>query len=73
MHDNHIHRGDDGRGKRKVYVNGNEIDNVVMADTRKGLVEFAPEPIRIKRNGDIYTRMLRGQVVVEPVGGGNSQ
>lgn len=69
MHSNHIHRGNDGRGARKVYVNGNEIDSVVMADTRKGLAEFAPSPLKVKRNGDIYTRMLRGQVSVVPVDG----
>lgn len=69
MHGNHIHRDNDGRGDRKVYVNGNEIDYVVMANTQKGLVEFLPSPFKVKRNGEIYTRMLRGQVTVVPVGG----
>ncbi|MFO3735770.1 hypothetical protein AAHE03_08815 [Raoultella ornithinolytica] len=30
----------------------------------KGIVEFAPHPLRAKRNGEIYTRNLRGTVIV---------
>lgn len=63
----HIHTVRDGRGKRKVSVNGNEIKNVVYVDTMKGIVKFHPSPIRLKKNTDeVYSRTLRGhQVSVE--------
>ena len=56
----------DGRGMRSVFVNGNEIDNVLWCDTVAGVVVFAPEPIRTKRpnRDEVYTRRLRGVVTV---------
>lgn len=65
----HIHTPHDGRGWRRVYVNGNEIGNVIRADTRRGLVVFVPEPVRSRRSGfdEIYTPTLRGHVVVVPM------
>lgn len=63
-----IHHSGDRRGPRKVFVNGNEIDNVIFADTEKGIVEFVPLPARVKKNSDtVYTRKLRGSVTVEPM------
>ena len=63
-----IHHSGDRRGPRKVFVNGNEIDGVIFADTVRGLVEFAPKPARVKKNSDtVYTRKLRGSVTVEPM------
>ena len=63
-----FHCHGDGRGDRSVFVNGNEIDNVVWCDTFAGIVIFAPQPIRVKRpEGDeVYTRRLRGSVTVIP-------
>ncbi len=62
----HFHRNSDGRGRRRVLVNGNQVDWVLWADTRRGLVCYAPQPVKAKRNSDeIYTRLLRGQVTVE--------
>lgn len=61
-----LHRPSDGRGPRRVYVNGNEVEHVLWCDTVRGLVVFAPYPVRIKRLGDeLYTRRLRGSVTVE--------
>lgn len=61
-----IHHPGDGRGPRRVFVNGNEIDGVIFADTAKGVVEFVPPPARVKKNSDtVYTRKLRGSVTVE--------
>lgn len=66
MSDN-IHSPFDGRGRRRVFVNGNEVNWAIWADTQRGLVCYAPRPFKMKRNSDeIYTRMLRGQVTVEP-------
>lgn len=59
-----VHYAGDGLGPRDVFVNGNSIRHVVYANPTKGVVEFAPLPLRVKRNGEIYTRKLRGNVLV---------
>ncbi len=65
--DEHIHNPSDGRGfGRRVFINGNEIRHVVFADTKNGIVRFAPEPARVnRRTQEIYIRTLRGEVRVE--------
>lgn len=52
---------------RRIFVNGNEIGGVTMADTDRGVVEFFPLPPRIhkRKRDEIYSRTLRGQVTVE--------
>lgn len=62
-----FHSFDDGRGLRRVFVNGNEIQRVIWADTKRGVLEFYPDPPRIhkSRRDEIYTRKLRGTVTVE--------
>lgn len=60
-----VHYAGDGLGPRDVFVNGNPIRHVVYANPVKGIVEFAPHPLRAKRNGEIYTRHLRGTVTVK--------
>lgn len=63
-----FHHYCDGRGKRRVYVNGNEIKRVVWCDTLLGIAVFCPAPLRVNRAGDgAYTRRLRGAVTVERV------
>ena len=63
-----FHHYNDGRGKRRVYVNGNEIDRVVWCDTSTGIAVFSPYPFRLNRKRDgVYTRRLRGVVTVERV------
>lgn len=69
-----VHYAGDGLGPRDVFVNGNTIRHVVYANQAKGIVEFAPLPLRVKRNGEIYTRKLHGTVIVksqQPIGGCN--
>lgn len=49
-----------------VYVNGNKIDDVVMVDTEKNLVEYMPRPIRPNAAGDdIYTETITGDITIE--------
>lgn len=52
----HIHHISDGRGKRKVFVNGNEIRYVIYADTKKGIVKYHPHPVRLKKERMKFTR-----------------
>lgn len=60
-----VHYAGDGLGPRDVFVNENPINHVVYANLVKGGVEFAPRPLRVKRNGEIYTRKLHGTVIVK--------
>lgn len=61
-----FHHHNDGRGIRRVYVNGNEVDCVIWCDTARGIAVFAPRPFRANRAGDeVYTRRMRGSVTVE--------
>ena len=63
-----FHSVDDGKGLRYVYVNGNRIERVLWANEEQGLVCFYLH-VRLskksKRKGEIYTRLLRGNVTVE--------
>lgn len=61
----HIHFVGDGKGKRKITIDGNEVGYVTYADTEKGVLVFHPHPIEVKPNGDIRSRTLRGRVEVE--------
>lgn len=52
----------------RVFVNGNECRHGIRADTIRGEVIYVPQPIRAKKGSDeVYTRMLRGKVTVEPI------
>lgn len=62
----HIHHPSDGRGPRRVFVNGNPVPNCTYADTEKGIVRCHLNPPRIKKNSSyFYERTLRGKVIVE--------
>ena len=63
-----FHSAKDGKGFRRAYVNGNRIDCVLWANEEQGLVCFMPKRRMTKRDirkGQIYTRLLRGNVRVE--------
>lgn len=49
-----------------VYVDGKEIDEVVMVDTDKSIVEYAPRPIRTNAAGDtVLTKKISGKIHIE--------
>ncbi|BBT40894.1 hypothetical protein [Pseudomonas putida] len=64
-----FHSRADGRGPRRVFVNGNLVENVLWCDTAAGVCVYAPRPVKAKRpeREEIYTRRLRGVVTVEAV------
>lgn len=66
-----FHRAGDGRGRRSVRLNGNEIKHVIWCDTAAGIVVYVPQPVRVKRpsRDEVYTRRLLGQVRVFYNGG----
>lgn len=53
-----------------VFVNGNKVDHALYADTERGIVRYAPRPLRAKKpeRDRVYTRQLRGAVTVVPAG-----
>lgn len=64
-----FHHFNDGRGRRRVYVNGYEVSHVKWCDTAKGIAIYCPLPLRLKRpySEELYTRRLAGVVTVEKV------
>jgi hypothetical protein len=67
MVDAHIHRPDDGRGPRDVFVNGKLMARVTYADTRRGVVRYHDMPLRLDKHGKrIIERTRRGKVEVGP-------
>lgn len=62
-----FHRHADGRGPRRVLVNGNQVDDVIWCDTAAGVCVYVPRPVKAKRprRDQIYTRRLLGVVTVE--------
>ena len=62
-----IHTPMDGRGVRKVLLDGKEIGNVVYANTKKGIVRVHPEPLKLdKHRKRVIEKTLRGKVEVLP-------
>ena len=69
----HIHRPYDGRGNRRIFVNGNEVRNVFYANEKKGIVKFYPRPLRVKKPecDEAYSRTLKGSVKVDFINDAN--
>ncbi|WP_439444453.1 hypothetical protein ABWU93_11400 [Xanthomonas translucens pv. translucens] len=64
----HVHVPDDGRGPRRVFVDGAEVREVVFADTRRGVVRYYPLPLKAHKQGKrLIERTRRGLVRVEPI------
>lgn len=59
----HIHRSGDGRGIRLVYLDSQEIKNVIYANTKTGDVTFIPQPMRVEFC-EAFTCTQRGRVKV---------
>jgi len=60
-----IHRFDDGRGVRKVFLDGQEIKMAVFADQQRGIVDRYRQPLTIdKRSQSLITERLHGRVEV---------
>lgn len=60
-----VHTPRDGRGPRRVLLDGREIRNVIYADTERGIVRFHEEPLCVVGE-EIVSRELKGKVEVEP-------
>lgn len=61
-----FHYVGDGRGRRRVLVNGNEINHVIWADVTRGVLLYHPFPFRRHKTtrDEIYSRRLRGSIEV---------
>ena len=68
MDGDHIHTPDDGRGLRRVYLDGVALERVVYADTERGIARVYDDPPRISRRREcVISRKVRGVVTVEPI------
>ena len=64
----HVHKHDDGRGPRRVLLNGREVKRVRSADEKRGVVECCHDPLRLdKHKKRILAYRRYGAVVVEPM------
>ena len=62
----HIHTPDDGRGPRRVFLNGREVKRVVYADTKKGVIRRNDDPVQVHKHGKrLIERTEHGVVTVE--------
>lgn len=60
------HTPDDGLPPRDVFLNGRLIQDVVLADERKGKVVVLRRPLRLDKYGKrVLRRTLHGTVVVK--------
>ena len=67
MRNDNFHRVGDGRGKRRVFVNGNELKSYIWADIKRGIACIHPHPLQIhkRKRDEIYSRKLRGVITIE--------
>lgn len=69
-----FHSVGDGKGRRRIYVNGNLINHVIWANEEQGLICYLPHPFKVNKKKDqVYTRLLRGSVRVEMINGMDKQ
>lgn len=61
----HIHKPDDGRGLRKIFVDGKEVEAVFYADTIAGVVRAYKKPYTVVGD-EIESYEIRGAVTVTP-------
>lgn len=64
----HIHTPADGRGRRRVSVDGRPVKRVFYADTVRGEVRHFEDPIRLVGDEPVV-HSLHGKVEVEFIGG----
>ena len=64
-----VHRPEDGRGCREVYLDGEMAHPAIMADTRNGVVRCYYVPYRVNhRRNMVRTYKRRGHVEVRYMG-----
>lgn len=60
-----VHTPEDGRGVRKVFLDGQEIKMAVFVDEQRGIVDRYRQPLTIdKRSQSLITERLHGRVEV---------
>ena len=63
-----LHFFEDGRGLRKVFIDGVEAPDATKANTREGWAEVALKDnskMFFSEDGEVVTEILRGKVTVE--------
>ncbi|VVO23100.1 hypothetical protein [Pseudomonas fluorescens] len=66
----HVHTMADGRGPRRVFIDGAECDVVTYADTKLGIAVMANQPLRVLPGTEyIDESVVMGDIRVEPMEG----
>lgn len=64
----HVHTVDDGRGLRRVFVDGTLVDGVTCADTELGIAIMANQPLRVLPGTEYIDQIaVMGGIRVEPM------
>lgn len=67
----HIHLVDTFPKVKRVFVDDKEVDHAFYADTKKGVVRYYPQPLKLHKYGKrVVSRTLHGQVRLEFVNDG---
>lgn len=62
----HVHTVDDGRGLRRVFIDGTSCDDVTYADTELGIAIMANQPLRVLPGTDYIDQIaVMGDIRVE--------
>lgn len=64
----YIHHPKDGRGLRKVFLDGEEIMKVIYVNEMTGDVTFYTNPLQVDFSGDVFCCTRRGHVRIEYFG-----
>lgn len=52
----------------RVFVNGKEVKRAFYADTKKGVVRYYDDPVKMHKYGKrVICRTKRGKVTVDPI------
>lgn len=63
-----VHIAGDGRGRRRVLLNGRVVSGVIYADTARGIVRMYDQPPRVHKHGKrCIERTCHGIVEVFPM------
>lgn len=63
----HVHTMADGRGPRRVFIDGTECDDVTYADAMLGIAVMAVQPVRVLPGTEYIDQIaVMGDVRVEP-------
>jgi hypothetical protein len=65
----HIHSWDDGRGLRKVLIDGQPVTHVIWCDTKVGIAVVTDYPLKSSNGEHVDFHPVWGEITVVPMEG----